>query len=67
LLEFAQLPDPETAAWMDGVAGHLADNIARIEADLPPAQVKAWLEEQAKTVKPARYIPGRGTVLLEDL
>jgi hypothetical protein len=64
LLEVIEEPpeemDSETKAWLDGAAYDMAASLAEIEKDVPPDELKAWLEANRKAAKPVKYIAGVG-------
>lgn len=52
--------DNEDRAWLDAGAEDAARRLEEIEADIPPAELKAYLDEITKRAKPVRWNPDRG-------
>ena len=69
LLEIVEEPvqetDNETRAWLDMAADDTLKAIAAVEKDVPPEELAAWHESFRKAGKPAKYVVGKGIVLLE--
>ena len=69
LLEVIEEPvevmDDETRDWLEASANDMHKAIALAEKDVPPEELAAWLETNHKVAKPAKYVVGKGIVLLE--
>ena len=69
LLEVIEEPvevmDDETRDWLEASADDMHKAIALAEKDVPPEELAAWYEAMRKTAKPAKYVVGKGIVLLE--
>ena len=63
--EPVEVMDDETREWLEESANDMHKAIALAEKDVPPEEVTAWLEAMRKTAKPAKYVVGKGIVLLE--
>ena len=70
LLEIVEEPalkemDSETREWLDNTGADTLERIQALEKDVPAKKLKAWHESMAKAAKPAKYVVGKGIVLLE--
>lgn len=59
--------DTESNEWLSTTAFDTADRLDDLEADLAPEELEAWQEAMAQVSKPARYIPGKGVVVEENV
>lgn len=56
LLEVIEEPEPDPEqAWLDASASDLAANLAELEKDIPPEELKAWNEAFEKQAAPVVY------------
>jgi DNA-binding Xre family transcriptional regulator len=70
LLEVIEDPEPlemdeETREWLEMTGTDAMKAIHEAEKDVPPEELAAWLESTQKAAKPAKYVVGKGIVLLE--
>ncbi len=70
LLEVIEEPEPEpmdeeTRTWLEASAEDSMKAIQAAERDVPKRELTAWLESMRKAAKPAKYVVGKGIVLLE--
>jgi DNA-binding Xre family transcriptional regulator len=70
LLEVIEEPEPlemdeETREWLEMTGTDAMKAIHEAEKDVPPEELAAWLESTQKAAKPAKYVVGKGIVLLE--
>lgn len=70
LLEVIEEPqsepmDDETRTWLEASAEDSMKAIRAAERDVPIGELAAWLESMRKAAKPAKYVVGKGIVLLE--
>jgi hypothetical protein len=70
LLEVIEEPEPlemdeETKEWLEMAGTDTMKAIHEAEKDVPPEELAAWLESTQKAAKPAKYVVGKGIVLLE--
>ncbi len=69
LLEVIEEPleemDDETKAWLDGAALAMHDRLTELEKDVPAAELEAWHKAFRKAGKPAKYVRGKGIVVIE--
>ena len=69
LLELIEEPvheiDSETQAWLDMATEDTNKAIAAVEKDLPPKELAAWHESFRNAGQPAKYVVGKGIVLLK--
>ncbi len=69
LLEVIEEPleemDEESKAWLDMAGQDTMQAIHKLEKDVPPEELKRWHESMKAAAKPARYVQGKGIVLLE--
>jgi DNA-binding Xre family transcriptional regulator len=70
LLEVIEEPEPlemdeETKEWLEMAGTDAMKAIHEAEKDVPPEELAAWLESTQKAAKPAKYVLGKGIVLLE--
>jgi hypothetical protein len=56
------LPADDDRAWQDAGLGELAANLAAIEADVPPEDLRVWLAAFERKARPCTYVPGQGFV-----
>lgn len=69
LLEVIEEPleemDSETKAWLDGAALAMHDRLTELEKDVPAAELEAWHKAFREAGKPAKYVVGKGIVVIE--
>jgi hypothetical protein len=70
LLEVIETPEPqgmdeETKEWLEASADDMHKAIRAIEKDVPPEELSRWHESMQSAGKPAKYVVGKGIVLLE--
>ncbi|MBX6378522.1 MAG: helix-turn-helix domain-containing protein [Clostridia bacterium] len=57
--------DEEDREWLDAAAEEMAKALEETERDVPLEELAAWREAMARTVRPARYVPGKGLLVRE--
>lgn len=65
-IEPEQTMDEETRTWLEASAEDSMKAIQAAERDVPIGELAAWRESMRKAAKPAKYVLGKGIVLLES-
>ena len=53
-------PTDEDQAWLDAGLNDMATNLAALEADVPPEDLRVWHAAFERKARPCVYVPGQG-------
>jgi DNA-binding Xre family transcriptional regulator len=70
LLEVIEEPEPlemdeETKEWLEASADDMHKAIREVEKSVPLGELVRWHKSMQRAAKPAKYVVGKGIVLLE--